>query len=127
MDMEEEFLGSSYHFNDGRRMMTREEEENIDLDNINGADIPIVKDFVKLCFVEDDIWAKIEGKLGEPFENDRTRRCACCTTNDVIERNILTLREEIRELHKSINNDLLVMTAVLKDISRVFLQEKDEE
>jgi hypothetical protein len=107
--------------------MTREEEENIDWDNISCAEIPIVKDLVKLCFVEDEIWAKIEGKLGEPLENDHTHRCACCTTNGVIEMNILALREEIRELHKSINNDMLVMTAVLKDISRVTLQEKDEE
>lgn len=125
--MEDEFVGSSYHFNDGRRMMTREEEENIDWDNISCADILIVKDFVKLCFVEDEIWAKIEGKLGEPLENDHTRRCACFTTNGVIERNILALHEEIRELHKSINNNMLVMTVVFKDISRVTLQEKDEE
>lgn len=127
MDMKEEFVGSSYHFNDGRRMMTREENENIDWDNISCAEIPIVKDFVKLCLIKDEIWDKIEGKLGEPLENDHTRRCACCTTNGVIEKNILALREEIRELHKSINNDMLVMTAVLKDISRVTLQEKDEE
>ena len=45
--------------------MTREEEENVDWDNINGAEIPIVKDFIKLCLVEDDIWTKIEGDLGE--------------------------------------------------------------
>ena len=127
MDFDEEFVGSSYHFNDGRRMMTREEEENVDWDNINGSEIPIVKDFIKLCLVEDDIWAKIKGNLGKPLENNHTRRCACCSTKDVIERNVLSIREETRELHKSINNDMLVMTAILKDISRVTLQEKNEE
>ena len=127
MEMDDEFVGSSYHFNDGRRMMTREEEENIEWYNISSAEISIVKDFLKLCFVGDDIWAKIEGKLSKPVENDHTRRCACCSTNGVIERNVLSMRKEIRELHNSINNDMLVMAAVLKDISRVTLQEKDEE
>ena len=99
----------------------------MDWDNINGAEIPIVKDFIKLCLVEDDIWTKIEGDLGEPLENNHTRRCACCSTKDVIERNILSIREEMRELHKSINDDMLVMIAILKDISRVTFQDNDEE
>ena len=127
MDMEDEFVGSSYHFNDGRHMMTREEEQDIDWDSIGSAEIPIVKDFLKLCFVGDDIWAMIEGKLGKPLENDHTRKCECCSTIGVIERDVLSIHEEIRELHKSIDNDMLVMTAVLKDISRVALQEKEEE
>ena len=125
--MEDEYVGSSYHFNDGRRMMTREEENNVDWENINGSEIPIVKDFVKLCLVEDDIWRKIEEDLPKPLENNHTRRCGCCSTQDVIERNVLSIREEMREFHKSINNDMLVMTAILKDISRVTLQEKVEE
>ena len=127
MELDDEYVGSSYRFNDGRRMMTREEEENVDWDNINGAEIPIVKDFVKLCLVEDEIWHKIEENLGKPLEDNHTRRCGCCSTQDLIERNVLSIREEIRELHKSINNDMLVMAAILKDISRVILQEKDEE
>ena len=127
MEIEEEFVGSSYHFNDGRRMMTREEEESIDWDNISSSEIPIVRDFIKLCFFGDDIWTKIERKLGKPLENDHTRRCACCSTNGVIERNVLSICKEMRELHKSINNDMLVMAAILKDISRVTLQERDEE
>ena len=45
----------------------------------------------------------------------------------MIEWKVLSIREEIRELHKSINNDMLVMAAILKDISRVILQERDEE
>ena len=61
MDLDDEYVGSSYHFNDGRRIMSREEEENVDWENINGSEIPIVKDFVKLCLVEDDIWGKIKG------------------------------------------------------------------
>ena len=123
----DEYVGSSYHFNDGRRMMSREEEESINWDNLNGAEIPIVKDFLKLCFVQDDIWTKIEEKLPKPVLNDHTLACACCSTKRVIERNVFAIRKEIRELHKSMNNDLLVMTAILKDISRVTLQEKDEE
>ena len=125
--MDDEYVGSSYHFNDGRRMMSREEEESINWDNINGAEIPIIKDFLKLCFVQDDIWTKIEEKLPKPVLNDHTLACACCSTKRVIERNVFAIRKEIRELHKSMNNDMLVMTAVLKDISRVTLQEKDEE
>ena len=127
MDLNEEFVGSSYHFNNGRIMMTREEEESVDWDNISGAEIPIIKDFVKLCLVEDDIWCKIEKDLGKPLEDNHTHRCGRCPTIDVIEHNILSIREEIRELHKSINNDVLVMTAVLKDIYRVVLHDKDEE
>ena len=127
MNMEDEFVGSSYHFNDGRRMMTREEEESINWDDISSAEIPIIKDFLKLCFVQDDIWTKIEEKLPKPVMNDHTLACACCSTNSVTERNIFAIRKEMRELHKSMNNDMLVMTAVLKDISRVTLQEKDEE
>ena len=127
MNMDDEYVGSSYHFNDGRRMMSREEEESINWDNLNGAEIPIVKDFLKLCFVQDDIWTKIEEKLPKPVLNDHTLACACCSTKRVIERNVFAIRKEIRELHKSMNNDMLVMTAVLKDISRVTLQEKDEE
>ena len=125
--MEEEFVGSSYHFNNGRRMMTREEEDSVNWANINGSEIPIVKDFIKLCLVEDDIWHKMEEDLGKPLEDFHTRKCGCCSTNDVIERGVLSTREEIRELHKSINGDMLVMTAILKDISKVFLQDKDEE
>ena len=127
MNMDDEYVGSSYHFNDGRRMMTREEEESINWDNLNGAEIPIVKDFLKLCFVQDDIWTKIEEKLPKPVMNNHTLACACCSTKRVIERNVFAIRKEIRELHKSMNNDMLVMTAILKDISRVTLQEKDEE
>ena len=127
MNMDDEYVGSSYHFNDGRRMMSREEEESINWDNLNGAEIPIVKDFLKLCFVQDDIWTKIEEKLPKPVLNDHTLACACCSTKRVIERNVFAIRKEIRELHKSMNNDLLVMNAILKDISRVTLQEKDEE
>ena len=125
--MDDEYVGSSYHFNDGRRMMTREEEESINWDNINGAEFPVIKDFLKLCFVQDDIWTKIEEKLPKPVLNDHTLACACCSTKRVIERNVFAIRKEIRELHKSMNNDMLVMIAVLKDISRVTLQEKDEE
>ena len=40
---------------------------------------------------------------------------------------MFAIRKEIRELHKSMNNDMLVMTAILKDISRVSLQKDDEE
>ena len=127
MDMEDEFVGSSYHLNNGRRMMTSEEEDSINWENISGSEIPIVKDFLKLCLVEDNIWHKIEKDLGAPLEDNHTRRCGCCSTSDVVERGILSIREEMRELHKSINNDMLVMTAVLKDISKVVLQDKDEE
>ena len=84
MDMEDEFVGSSYHFNVGRRMMTREEEENIDWDNISSSEISIVKDFIKLCFLEDDVWHKIEKDLGTPLEDNHTRRCGCCSTSDVV-------------------------------------------
>ena len=82
MDLDDEYVGLSYHFNDGRRMMTREEEENVDWDNINGAEIPIVKDFVKLCLVEDEIWHKIEEDLGKPLEDNHPCRCGCCSTQD---------------------------------------------
>ena len=127
MDMEEEFVGSSYHFNNGRRMMTREEEESINWDDFNGAEVPIIKDFIKLSLVQDEIWSKINEKLVKPVMDDHTRRCTCCSTKMVIERNMFSIRKEIRELHKSMNNDMLVMTAILKDISRVTLQEEDEE
>ena len=112
----------------GRRMMIREEEEeNVNWNNINGSDIPIVKDFINLCLVLDDIWSKIEEDLGKPLEENHTRRCGCCSTKEVVERDVLSIRKEIRELHKSINNDVFVMAAVLKDISKVVLKDKHEE
>ena len=127
MNLDEEYVGSSYHFNNGRRMMSREEEESINWDDIGGAEVPIIKDFLKLCFVQDEIWTKINEKLQKPVMDDHTRGCVCCSTKDVIERNVFAIRKEIREIHKSMNNDMLVMTAILKDISRVTLQKKYDE
>ena len=45
MDMEDEFVGSSYHLNNGRRMMTSEEEDSINWENISGSKIQLSKTF----------------------------------------------------------------------------------
>ncbi|GKF43722.1 hypothetical protein Tco_0130274, partial [Tanacetum coccineum] len=63
---------------------------------------------------EDPIWNKISCKLEEPSREHMT------------EENIYALRKEIREIHASINNDLKVLTAVVEDIARVFLQDNNE-
>ncbi|GJU46727.1 hypothetical protein Tco_1203993 [Tanacetum coccineum] len=43
------------------------------------------------------------------------------------EENVHALRTIMREIHASINNDLKVLTAVIEDIARVFLQDQNEE
>ena len=43
MNMDDEYVGSSYHFNDGRRMMSRDKEESINWDNLNGAESQLSK------------------------------------------------------------------------------------
>ncbi|GKD97650.1 hypothetical protein Tco_1381547 [Tanacetum coccineum] len=43
------------------------------------------------------------------------------------EENVHALRMEMREIHASINNDLKVLTVVIEDIAKVFLQDQNEE
>ncbi|GJU25556.1 hypothetical protein Tco_1164177 [Tanacetum coccineum] len=104
-----DFEESSFHNNMGRRMMTPKEEEEYPWNELKRSDIDVCKTFLKLCIVEDPIWDKISCKLEEPSHDIHVDECVKC------------------EIHASINNDFKVLTTVVEDIARVFLQDNNEE
>ncbi|GJW16215.1 hypothetical protein Tco_0020348 [Tanacetum coccineum] len=83
--------------------------------------------FLKLCIVEDPIWDKISHKLEEILRNTHVDECVYCQVQHMTKENVHALRKEMREIHVSINNDLKVLTAVIEDIPRVFLQDPNGE
>ncbi|GJY12343.1 putative reverse transcriptase domain-containing protein [Tanacetum coccineum] len=83
--------------------------------------------FLKLCIVEDSIWDKISHKLKEPLRHTHVDDYVCCQVQYTTEENVHAFRKEMREIHASINNDLNVLTAVVEDIAKVFLQDQNEE
>ncbi|GJY24358.1 ribonuclease H-like domain-containing protein [Tanacetum coccineum] len=121
-----DFEESSFHNNLGRRMMTPEEEEEYPWNELKSSHIEVCKSFHKLCIVEDPIWDKISCELKEPYHNIYIDECMCCQVQHMTEENIYSFRNEMREIHASINNDLKVLTPVIEDIYRVFLQESDD-
>ncbi|GJT56925.1 hypothetical protein Tco_0991979 [Tanacetum coccineum] len=70
-----EFGDSSFHDNNGKRMMTPKEEEFYPWDQIKSSDVDICRAFLKLCIVEDPIWDKISRKLKEPLRNTYVDEC----------------------------------------------------
>ncbi|GJX43956.1 ribonuclease H-like domain-containing protein, partial [Tanacetum coccineum] len=104
-----DFEESSFHNNLGRRMMTLEEEEEYPWNELKSSHIEVCKSFHKLCIVEDPIWDKISCELKEPYHNIYIDECMCCQVQPMTEENIYSFRNEMREIHASINNDLKVM------------------
>ncbi|GKB79358.1 hypothetical protein Tco_0946253 [Tanacetum coccineum] len=109
------------------RTMTPEEEKSYPWEQLKSSDVDVCKAFLKLCIVEDLIWEKISCELEEPIRNTHVDECVCCQVQQMTEENMYALRKEMREIHTFINNDLKVLTAVVEDISRVLLQDINEE
>ncbi|GKC94214.1 hypothetical protein Tco_1159656 [Tanacetum coccineum] len=122
-----EFGDSSFHNNSRRRMMTPEQEEFYPWEQLKSSDVDICRVFLKLCIVKDPTWDKISRNLEEPLRNTYVDECVCCQVQHMMEENVHPLCTEMREIHASINNDLKVLTAVIKDIAKVFLKDQNEE
>ncbi|GKB47714.1 hypothetical protein Tco_0898467 [Tanacetum coccineum] len=108
-------------------MMSPEMEDYYPWEELKSSNVDICRAFLKLCIVEDPIWEKITYELEEPFRNTHVDECMWCQVQHIMEENVYALRKEMREIHASINNDLKVLTAVVEDIGRVFLQDQNEE
>ncbi|GJW33083.1 hypothetical protein Tco_0053115 [Tanacetum coccineum] len=108
-------------------MMTPVEEENDNLNGIKCSNIDVSKTFLKLCIVEDRIWDKISCKLEEPSHDIHVDECICFQVQHMTKDYVYALCKNLQEIHASINNDLKVLTAVVEDIARVFLQDNNEE
>ncbi|GJR43144.1 hypothetical protein Tco_1311247 [Tanacetum coccineum] len=107
--------------------MSPEEEAYYPWEQHRSSDIDICRAFIKLCIVEDPIWEKISCELEEPICSTHVDECVCCQVQHMTEESMYALRKEMREIHTLINNDLKVLTAIIKDIARVFLQDINEE
>nr|GEX07940.1 hypothetical protein [Tanacetum cinerariifolium] len=107
--------------------MTPEEEASYPWGQHSGGHIEICKGFLNLCIVEDHIWEKISCELEEPIRNTHVDECVCCQVQHMTIESMYALRKEMREIHISINNDLKVLTTVVEDIARVFLQDTNKE
>ncbi|GJW03599.1 hypothetical protein Tco_1562455 [Tanacetum coccineum] len=114
-----EFGDSSYQDNTGRRTMTSEQHSSSDID--------ICRALLNLCIVEDPIWEKISHKLEEPIRSAHVDECVCCQVKHMMEESMYALRKEMRDIHTLINNDFKVLTAIVEDIAKVFLQDTNEE
>ncbi|GKD13780.1 hypothetical protein Tco_1198187 [Tanacetum coccineum] len=108
-------------------MMTPKEDEYYPWEELKSSNVDICRAFLKLCMVEDPIWDKITRELKEPSRNTHVDECVCCQVQHMKEENVYALHKEMREIYASINNDLKVLTAVVEDIARVFLQDQNEE
>ncbi|GJR13695.1 hypothetical protein Tco_0796347 [Tanacetum coccineum] len=91
------------------------------------SNIDVCRTFLKLCIVEDPIWDTISCKLEEPSRDIHVDEFVCCQVQHMTEENIYSLRKEMREVHASINKDPKVLTTVVEDIAKVFLQDNNEE
>ncbi|GJS66952.1 hypothetical protein Tco_0681516 [Tanacetum coccineum] len=122
-----EFRDSSYHENTRRRILTPKEEASYPWEQHRSSDIDICRAFIKLCIVEDPIWEKISCELEEPIHSAHVDECECCQVQHMTKKSMYALRKEMREIHTLIKNNLKVLTAVVEDIARVFLQDINEE
>ncbi|GJT85520.1 hypothetical protein Tco_1067237 [Tanacetum coccineum] len=121
-----EFRDSSFHYNTGRRSMSQEEEASYPWEIHSSSDIDICRAFLKLCIVEDHIWEKISRELEEPTRSTHVDECVCSQVQHMTEESLYSLRKKMREIHININNDLKVLTTVIEDIARIFLQDTNE-
>ncbi|GKE20540.1 hypothetical protein Tco_1432052 [Tanacetum coccineum] len=121
------FEDSSFHNNTGRRIMSPELEDYYPWKEIKSSSIDICQAFLKLCVVEDPIWEKITCGHEESFRNTHFDECVCCQIQHMAEENVYALCKEMREIYASINKDLKVLTVVVEDIARVFLNDNNEE
>ncbi|GJZ55579.1 hypothetical protein Tco_0610772 [Tanacetum coccineum] len=71
------FGDSSFHNNNGRRMMAPEMEDYYSWEGLKNSNVDICRAFLKLCVVEDPIWEKITYELQEPFHNIYVDECVC--------------------------------------------------
>ncbi|GKB25084.1 hypothetical protein Tco_0864485 [Tanacetum coccineum] len=108
-------------------MMTPEEEDYYPWEELKSGNVDICRAFLKLCMVEDPIWEKITRELKEPLCNTHVDEYVGFQVQHMTEDNVYALREEMREIHASINNDLKVLTAIVEDITKVFLQDQNKE
>ncbi|GJU44186.1 reverse transcriptase domain-containing protein [Tanacetum coccineum] len=113
------FEDSSFHNNNGRRIMSFEIVNYYPWEEIKSSNIDICRAFLKLCVAEDPIWEKITCELEEPFHNTHVDECVCCQVQHMMEENVYALRKEMQEIHASINNDLKGSIAVVDDIARI--------
>nr|GEV52692.1 hypothetical protein [Tanacetum cinerariifolium] len=107
--------------------MTLEEEASYPWEQHSSGDIDICRAFLKLCIFKDPIWEKIYCELEETIRNTYVDECMCCQVQHMTKESMYALRKEMREIHTLINNDLKVLTVVVEDITRVFLQDINEE
>nr|GEW75077.1 hypothetical protein [Tanacetum cinerariifolium] len=107
--------------------MTSQEEASYPWEQYSSSDIDICREFLKLCIVEDPIWEKISHELEDPLCSAHVDECVCCQVQHMTEESMYDLRKKMREIHTIINNDLKVLTTVIQDIARVFLQDTNEE
>nr|GEZ42810.1 hypothetical protein [Tanacetum cinerariifolium] len=119
-----DFEDSSFHSNFRRRIMTLEEEEFYPWEQLKSSNVDICKEFLKLCIIDDPIWDKISCKLEEPLRNTHVDDCVCCQVQHMMEENVHALCLKMQDIHASINNDLKLLTAVIEDIAKVFLQDQ---
>ncbi|GKD81036.1 hypothetical protein Tco_1347875, partial [Tanacetum coccineum] len=115
------FEDSSFHNNNGRRIMSFEIVNYYPWEEIKSSNIDICRAFLKLCVAEDPIWEKITCELEEPFHNTHVDECVCCQVQHMMEENVYALRKEMQKIHASINNDLKGSIAVVDDIARLDL------
>ncbi|GKA77838.1 hypothetical protein Tco_0784375 [Tanacetum coccineum] len=107
--------------------MTPDQEASYPCELHISSDIDICRAFQKLCIVEDPIWERISSELEEPTRSTHVDECVCCQVQHMTEESMYSLRKEMREIHININNDLKMLTTVIEDIARVFLQDINEE
>ncbi|GJR35602.1 hypothetical protein Tco_1211286 [Tanacetum coccineum] len=115
------------HSNEGYPKSLKEARDHPIKQLIGELNERTLRAFLNLCMVEDPIWDKISHKLQEPLRNTHVDECVYFQVQHMTEENVHALRTEMREIHVSINNDLKVLTAVIEDIPRVFLQDQNEE
>ncbi|GJZ77387.1 retrovirus-related pol polyprotein from transposon TNT 1-94 [Tanacetum coccineum] len=76
---------------------------------------------------EDPIWEKIFKELEELTRSTYIDECVCCQVQRMMEESLYSLCKEMKDIHININNDLKVLTMIIEDIARVFLQDTNEE
>ncbi|GJU61179.1 hypothetical protein Tco_1238945 [Tanacetum coccineum] len=73
----------------GRRMMTLEEEEDVNWNEIRCTNIDVCKKFLKLCIIKDPIWERISHKPEEPSRDIHVDECVCCQVQHMTEESSL--------------------------------------
>ncbi|GJW30842.1 hypothetical protein Tco_0047717, partial [Tanacetum coccineum] len=75
----------------------------------------------------DSHMGKISHELEEPIRSAHVDESVCCQVQHMMKESIYALRKEMCEIQTLINNYLKVLTVVIEDIARVFLQDTNEE